>query len=99
MNMAAMTSAQKAKPAIAFCPAQALSMIGVRRLRMWLPSAPQICSIANAANNRLVASICGLNTWEMISIIHKGANYGFPYREGPEAVTPDNGTAPLRWRN
>ncbi len=37
---------------------------------------------ANAANNRLVASICGLNTWEMISIIHKGANYGFPLREG-----------------
>lgn len=50
---------------------------------------------ANAANNRLVASICGLNTWEMISIIHKGANYGFPLREGPEAVTLDNGTAPL----
>jgi Glucose / Sorbosone dehydrogenase len=50
---------------------------------------------SNAANNRLVASICGLNTWEMISIIHKGANYGFPLREGPEAVTPDNGTAPL----
>ena len=32
----------------------------------------------DAANNRLVASICGLNTWEMITIIHKGANYGFP---------------------
>ena len=32
---------------------------------------------SNAANNRLVASICGLNTWEMITIIHKGANYGF----------------------
>ena len=50
---------------------------------------------SSAANNRLVASICGLNTWEMISIIHKGANYGFPLREGPEAVTADNGTAPL----
>ena len=50
---------------------------------------------ANAANNRLVASICGLNTWEMISIIHKGANYGFPLREGNEAVTPDNGTTAL----
>ena len=50
---------------------------------------------ANPANNRLVASICGLNTWEMISIIHKGANYGFPLREGPEAVTPDNGTTAL----
>jgi hypothetical protein len=50
---------------------------------------------ANPKNNRIVASICGLNTWEMISIIHKGANYGFPLREGNEAVTPDNGTTAL----
>jgi hypothetical protein len=50
---------------------------------------------ANPANNRLIASICGLNTWEMISIIHKGGNYGFPLREGNEAVTLDNGTTPL----
>ena len=50
---------------------------------------------ANAANTRLVASICGLNTWEMISIIHKGANYGFPLREGNQAVTLDNGTTAL----
>ena len=50
---------------------------------------------ANPKNNRLVASICGLNTWEMISIIHKGANYGFPLREGNEAVTLDNGATPL----
>ncbi len=50
---------------------------------------------ANPKNNRLVASICGLNTWEMISIIHKGANYGFPLREGNEAVTLDNGTTAL----
>jgi hypothetical protein len=50
---------------------------------------------ANAANNRLIASICGLNTWEMISIIHKGANYGFPLREGNQAVTLDNGTTAL----
>ena len=50
---------------------------------------------ANAANNRLVASICGLNTWEMISIINKGANYGFPLREGNQAVTLDNGTTAL----
>jgi glucose/sorbosone dehydrogenase len=50
---------------------------------------------ANTANNRLIASICGLNTWEMISIIHKGANYGFPLREGNQAVTLDNGTTAL----
>ena len=50
---------------------------------------------SNPKNNRIVASICGLNTWEMISIIHKGANYGFPLREGNEAVTLDNGTTAL----
>jgi hypothetical protein len=50
---------------------------------------------SNAANNRLVASICGLNTWEMISIIHKGANYGFPLREGNQAVRLDNTTTAL----
>ena len=50
---------------------------------------------SNAANNRLVASICGLNTWEMITIIHKGANYGFPLREGNQAVRLDNTTMPL----
>ena len=50
---------------------------------------------ANPANSRMVASICGLNTWEMISIIHKGANYGFPLREGNQAVRLDNMTMPL----
>ena len=50
---------------------------------------------ANAANNRLVASVCGLNTWEMIQIIHKGANNGFPLREGNEAVKLDNSTTAL----
>ena len=50
---------------------------------------------ANPAMNRIVASICGLNTWEMISIIHKGANYGFPLREGNQAVRLDNTTMPL----
>jgi hypothetical protein len=50
---------------------------------------------SSGANTRLVAAICGLNTWEMISIIHKGANYGFPLREGNQLLRPDNTTAPL----
>ncbi len=50
---------------------------------------------ANAANNRLVASVCGLNTWEMIQFIHKGANNGFPLREGNQAVKLDNTTTDL----
>ena len=50
---------------------------------------------SNARNTRLIAAICGLNTWEMISIIHKGANYGFPLREGNQLLHADNTTRPL----
>ena len=50
---------------------------------------------SNPEYTRMVASICGLNTWEMISIIHKGANYGFPLREGNQAVRLDNTTTAL----
>jgi hypothetical protein len=50
---------------------------------------------SNPANNRLIASICGVVTWEMITIIHRGANYGFPRREGNEFLPEGNKTAPL----
>jgi hypothetical protein len=51
---------------------------------------------SNARNNRLIANICGLQTWETVAIIHKGANYGFPLREGNEMVVQaDNTTTAL----
>jgi hypothetical protein len=50
---------------------------------------------SNPKNNRLVAAICGLQTWEMISIIHKGGNHGWSLREGNEAVKLDNTTTAL----
>jgi hypothetical protein len=50
---------------------------------------------SNPKNNRLVAAICGLQTWEMISIIHKGGNHGWSQREGNEAVNLDNTTTAL----
>jgi hypothetical protein len=50
---------------------------------------------SNAGNNRLIASICGLQTWETVAIIHKGANYGFPLREGNEMLQADNTTTAL----
>jgi hypothetical protein len=50
---------------------------------------------SNARNHRLIANICGLNTWETVAIIHKGANYGFPLREGNEMLRPDNTTTAL----
>jgi len=43
----------------------------------------------------LIAAVVGLHTWETVDIIHKGANYGYPLREGHELLKPDNTTGPL----
>jgi len=45
---------------------------------------------ADGANNHLIANVVGLRTWETVDIIHKGANYGYSLREGPEELHPDN---------
>ena len=37
----------------------------------------------------------GLRTWEMVSIIRKGANYGYSQREGNQLLQPDNVVAAL----
>ena len=34
-------------------------------------------------------------TWETIDVIHKGANYGYPLREGTQSMSPTNGMGPL----
>ncbi len=49
----------------------------------------------NARESHLIAAIVGLRTWEMVSIIRKGANYGYPQREGNQLLQPDNAVAPL----
>jgi hypothetical protein len=46
----------------------------------------------NAANNNLIVNTVGLHTWEMVQIVHKGANYGYPLREGTEMLKTDNTT-------
>jgi hypothetical protein len=45
---------------------------------------------SNPANNRLIALVIGLATWETVDIIHKGANYGYSRREGPQQLNADN---------
>jgi hypothetical protein len=49
---------------------------------------------ANPGNNRLVVNSVGLHTWETVNIIHKGANFGYPLREGNELLKADNTTGP-----
>jgi hypothetical protein len=46
----------------------------------------------DAANgtDHLIAFVIGLRTWETIDIIHKGANYGYSRREGPQELKDDN---------
>jgi hypothetical protein len=40
--------------------------------------------------DHLIAFVIGLRTWETIDIIHKGANYGYSRREGPQQLNDDN---------
>lgn len=37
---------------------------------------------------RLIAFSIGLTRWESVFVIRKGANYGYPLREGPQVMTP-----------
>ncbi len=46
------------------------------------------------SNNRLIVNSVGLRTWEAVYIGRKGANYGYPLREGTELLGQDNKTAP-----
>jgi mono/diheme cytochrome c family protein/glucose/arabinose dehydrogenase len=44
---------------------------------------------------RLLAFNIGLVTWETIVVIHRGANYGYPLREGTQSMSSTNGMGPL----
>jgi glucose/arabinose dehydrogenase/mono/diheme cytochrome c family protein len=57
-------------------------------------------SILNSAEARakattLLAFNIGLVTWETVVVIHKGANYGYPLREGTNSMSSTNGTGPI----
>jgi hypothetical protein len=49
----------------------------------------------NPRQYHLIAAVVGLRTWEMIDIVRKGANYGYPQREGNQMLRPDNTIAAL----
>ncbi len=59
----------------------------------------------NPRDNHLIANVIGLNTWETIIMIHKGANYGYSLREGHHKLEiatnktvdlPDDDTIPVQ---
>jgi glucose/arabinose dehydrogenase len=50
---------------------------------------------ANPRDNHLIADVIGLNTWETVVFIHKGANYGYSLREGHQKLELNNKTADL----
>jgi hypothetical protein len=41
---------------------------------------------ANPSNQHLIAAVIGWNTWETVVIVRKGANYGYPEREGTQMI-------------
>ena len=43
----------------------------------------------------LLAFDIGLVAWETVVVIHKGANYGYPLREGTQSMSATNGMGPL----
>ena len=47
----------------------------------------------------LLAFNIGLVTWEAVDVIHKGANYGYPLREGTQSMSETNGMGPLPERD
>jgi mono/diheme cytochrome c family protein len=50
---------------------------------------------ARPRSPRLLAFNIGLVGWETVVVIHKGANYGYPLREGTQSMSPTNGMGPL----
>ena len=50
---------------------------------------------ARPAAPMLLAFNIGLVSWETVVVIRKGANYGYPLREGTNSMSPANGTGPI----
>src|SRR5205085_7673330 len=54
-----------------------------------------IWDVDSARTPKLLAFSIGLGTWETVVVIHKGANYGYPLREGNQSMSAANGMGAL----
>jgi mono/diheme cytochrome c family protein len=54
---------------------------------------------ASPRTPKLLAFNIGLVTWETVVVIHRGANYGYPLREGTHSMSSANGMGPLPERD
>ncbi len=59
------------------------------------PSQPAPSSAEGPRTPTLLAFNIGLATWETVVVIHKGANYGYPLREGTQSMSSANGMGPI----
>ena len=59
------------------------------------PARPAPSSVEGPGAPTLLAFNIGLVTWETVDVIHKGANYGYPLREGTQSMSATNGMGPL----
>lgn len=54
---------------------------------------------AQSRTSTLLAFNIGLVSWETVVVIQKGANYGYPLREGTQSMSSENGMGPLPERD
>lgn len=59
------------------------------------PAAALNSAAGRAKAATLLAFNIGLATWETVVIVHKGANYGYPLREGTNSMSSTNGIGPI----
>jgi mono/diheme cytochrome c family protein len=59
------------------------------------PAADLASAGGRAKAATLLAFNIGLVTWETVVVIHRGANYGYPLREGTNSMSPTNGIGPI----
>jgi len=74
----------------------ALGLRNPHRLTWYVDPGPALSGAEGRPREAvLLAFNIGLVSWETVMIIKKGANYGYPLREGTQSMSPTNAMGPL----